>query len=159
MERFFSQHALTYLAVCFLVLMADLYTKHLAEQFIEGEVQILPFLKLVMVYNKGVAFGLFSQAPDWLRLPILLLFPPIAVLITFAYSIKQKDPVVSLCMGAIGGGALGNLYDRLFLGQVRDFIYLSYGKFSYPAFNLADASISVATVGFLFYEFFRKRKA
>jgi len=139
--------------------MADLYTKHLAEQFIEGDVQILPFLKLVMVYNKGVAFGLFSQAPDWLRLPILLLFPPIAVLITFAYSIKQKDPVVSLCMGAIGGGALGNLYDRLFLGQVRDFIYLSYGKFSYPAFNLADASISVAIAFFLFYEFFRKRKA
>jgi signal peptidase II len=159
MERFFSQYALTYLAICFLVLMADLYTKHLAEQFIEGEVQILPFLKLVMVYNKGVAFGILSQAPDWLRLPILLLFPPIAVLITFIYSIKQKDPVVSLCMGAIGGGALGNLYDRLFLGQVRDFIYLSYGKFSYPAFNLADASISAAIAVFLFYEFFKKRKA
>lgn len=159
MERFFSQYALTYLAICLPVLMADLYTKHLAEQFIEGEVQILPFLKLVMVYNKGIAFGLFSQAPDWLRLPILLLFPPIAVLITFIYSIKQKDPVVSLCMGAIGGGALGNLYDRLFLGQVRDFIYLSYGKFSYPAFNLADASISVAVAVFLFYEVFRKRKA
>jgi len=127
MERFFSQYALTYLAVCFFVLMADLYTKHMAEQFIEGDVQILPFLKLVMVYNKGVAFGLFSQAPDWLRLPILLLFPPIAVLITFIYSIKQRDSVVSLCMGAIGGGALGNLYDRLFLGQVRDFIYLSNG--------------------------------
>jgi len=139
--------------------MADLYTKHLAEQFIEGEVQILPFLKLVMVYNKGVAFGLLSQAPDCLRLPILLLFPPIAVLITFAYSIKQKDPVVSLCMGAIGGGALGNLYDRLFLGQVRDFIYLSYEKFSYPAFNLADASISFAIAVFLFYEVFGKRKA
>jgi signal peptidase II len=159
MERFFSQYALTYLAVCFFVSMADLYTKHLAEQFIEGEVQILPFLKLVMVHNKGVAFGVFSQAPDWLRLPILLLFPPVAVLITFAYSIKQKDPVVSLCMGAIGGGAIGNLYDRLFLGQVRDFIYLSYGKFSYPAFNLADASISVAMAVFLFYEFFKKRKA
>jgi signal peptidase II len=112
-----------------------------------------------MVYNKGVAFGILSQAPDWLRLPILLLFPPVTVLITFAYSIKQKDPVVSLCMGAIGGGAIGNLYDRLFLGQVRDFIYLSYGKFSYPAFNLADASISVAIAVFLFYEFFRKRKA
>jgi len=159
MERFFSQYALTYLAICLLVLMADLYTKHMAEQFIRGEVQILPFLKLVMVYNKGVAFGVFSQTPDWLRLPILLLFPPVAVLITFVYSIKQKDLVVSLCMGAIGGGALGNLYDRLFLGQVRDFIYLSYGKFSYPAFNLADASISVAIAVFLFYEFFKKRKA
>ena len=159
MERFFSQYALTYLAICLPILMVDLYTKHLAEQFIEGEVQILPFLKLVMVYNKGIAFGLFSQAPDWLRLPILLLFPPIAVLITFIYSIKQRDFVVSLCMGAIGGGALGNLYDRLFLGQVRDFIYLSYGKFSYPAFNLADASISVAVAVFLFYEVFRKRKA
>jgi len=159
MERFFTQYTLTYLAVCLLVLMADLYTKHMAEQFIKGEVQILPFLKLIMVYNKGVAFGVFSQAPDWPRLPILLLFPPIAVLITFIYSIKQKDPVVSLCMGAIGGGALGNLYDRLFLGQVRDFIYLSYGKFSYPAFNLADASISAAIAVFLFYEFFKKRKA
>jgi signal peptidase II len=159
MDRFFSQYALTYLAVCLLVLMADLYTKHMAEQFIKGEVQILPFFKLIMVYNKGVAFGVFSQAPNWLRLPILLLFPPVAVLITFIYSIKQRDPVVSLCMGAIGGGAIGNLYDRLFLGQVRDFIYLSYGKFSYPAFNLADVSISVAIIVFLFYEVFKKRKA
>ena len=95
MERFFSQYALTYLAICLPILMADLYTKHLAEQFIEGEVQILPFLKLVMVYNKGIAFGLLSQAPDWLRLPILLLFPPIAVLITledaFRYSPDVKE--------------------------------------------------------------------
>ncbi len=157
MERPLTQHALTYLVVCLFVLMVDLYTKHLAEQFIKGEIQVLPFLKLVMIYNKGIAFGILSEASDWLRVPILLFIPPIAVFLTFLYSLRNKEPFISFCMGAIGGGALGNFYDRLFLGQVRDFIYFSYGKFSYPAFNLADTSISVAIAIFLFYEFFRKK--
>ncbi|MGC8852479.1 MAG: signal peptidase II, partial [Hydrogenobacter sp.] len=103
-----------------------------------------PFLHFVLVYNKGVAFGILSNAPDIIRLPILLLSPLVAVVLTFAYTIKRKDTANALLMGMISGGAMGNFYDRFFLGYVRDFIYLSYGKFSWPAFNIADMSISVA---------------
>ncbi len=47
-------------------------------------------------------------------------------------------------MGMIGGGAIGNFYDRFLFSYVRDFIYLSYGKLSWPAFNVADAAISIS---------------
>ena len=158
MERILNQHALIYLAFLSTVFLLDLFTKHLAESFIKGEVQVLPFLKLVLVYNKGVAFGLLSDVPDWLRIPILLGVPPIVIVFTFFYTVKSRDWLVSLSMGAIGGGALGNFYDRLILGEVRDFIYLSYGKFSYPAFNLADAMVSTGLVLFLLREVFRKKE-
>jgi len=158
MERILNQHALIYLAFLSTVFLLDLFTKHLAESFIKGEVQVLPFLKLVLVYNKGVAFGLLSDVPDWLRIPILLGVPPIAIVFTFFYTVKSRDWLVSLSMGAIGGGALGNFYDRLILGEVRDFIYLSYGKFSYPAFNLADAMVSTGLVLFLLREVFRRKE-
>jgi len=158
MERILNQHALTYLAFLSTVFLLDLFTKHLAESFIKGEVQVLPFLKLVLVYNKGIAFGLLSDVPDWLRIPILLGVPPIAIVFTFFYTVKSRDWFVSLSMGVIGGGALGNFYDRLILGEVRDFIYLSYGKFSYPAFNLADAMVSTGLVLFLLREVFRRKE-
>jgi len=158
MERILNQHALIYLAFLSTVFLLDLFTKHLAESFIKEDIQVLPFLKLVLVYNKGVAFGLLSDVPDWLRIPILLGVPPIVIVFTFFYTVKSRDWLVSLSMGAIGGGALGNFYDRLILGEVRDFIYLSYGKFSYPAFNLADAMVSTGIVLFLLREtLFKKR--
>ncbi|WP_448583532.1 signal peptidase II [Thermocrinis sp.] len=146
MERIFNPFALIYLVFLSSVFLLDLFTKHLAEVFIKGEIQVLPFLKLVLVYNKGVAFGMLSNVPDWLRIPVLLGTPPIAIVFTFFYAVKSRDWFISLSMGAIGGGALGNFYDRLVIGEVRDFIYLSYGKFSYPAFNVADAMISLGIV-------------
>ncbi|MCS7083400.1 MAG: signal peptidase II [Aquificaceae bacterium] len=152
-------YILVYFSSASFVLFIDLLTKKIAEATLkEQDLTLLPFLHLVLVYNKGVAFGLFADAPDFLRLPLLLLTPPLAVLITLFYVIKLKRVYPSLLLGAIAGGALGNFYDRLFLGQVRDFIYLSYGGFSWPAFNLADASISIAVVGLLIREFFSKER-
>ncbi|WP_448588081.1 signal peptidase II [Thermocrinis sp.] len=148
------ERAILYISSCLFVLVADLTSKHLAERFIDGEIELLPFLKLVLVYNKGVAFGLFSNAPDWIRIPILLGVPPIAVVFTFFYALRQKDKLLSIALGLIGGGALGNFYDRLFLGEVRDFIYLSYNSFSYPAFNIADAMITLG-VGLIFLKSIR----
>ncbi|MEN3033626.1 MAG: signal peptidase II [Aquificaceae bacterium] len=140
-----------------MVLTFDLLSKKIAEdKLIDQSINILPFLQFVMVYNKGVAFGFLSDAPEAIRLPAILLTPPIAVLITLHYAVKSRDFYNALFLGAIAGGALGNFYDRLFLGQVRDFIYISYGWFSWPAFNLADASISIAVSGILIKEIFSK---
>ena len=89
---------------------------------------------------------------------MLLITPLLALVITFLYTIRSKNTFVSILMGMVGGGALGNLYDRAFLGRVRDFIYLSYGGLSWPAFNLADASISIAIVLLLLRGFFLRDK-
>ena len=151
MENTVRKHAIVYFSSLLLVLSLDLLTKSIASSYISPyeKVSILPFLHLVMVYNTGAAFGILSGSTGIIRVILLLVVPIVAVIITFAYAVKEKKGIESTLMGMIGGGALGNLYDRLFLGYVRDFIYLQYGRLSWPAFNLADASISVAVFVFL----------
>lgn len=150
MEKVLGKHALIYAFTALFVLFLDLYTKSLAEEYLKyRDISLLPFLHLVLVYNRGIAFGLFADAPEGIRIVLLLFVPLIAVGLTFAYTLKEKKYGVAVLMGMVAGGALGNLYDRLFLGKVRDFIYLSYGNLSWPAFNLADASISLAVFLFL----------
>ena len=111
----------------------------------------MPILKLYLIHNKGAAFGLFADLPDWIRLPLLIASPLIAFFVTFLYSSKGREVWVPVSMGMIGGGALGNLYDRLFLGEVRDFIHLHIDRYYWPAFNLADASITVSLLLLLFF--------
>jgi len=136
---------LTYLYTLLTVLILDLLTKEVAESFLsERAVDLLPFLKLFLIHNRGAAFGMFAEAPDWIRLPLLLITPILALIITFLYANRSKDTKTQILMGMIAGGALGNLHDRLFLGEVRDFIHLHVGNFYWPAFNLADASITTA---------------
>ena len=127
------------------VLTLDLLTKELAQEFLsDRSYDLLPFLKLFLIYNRGAAFGIFADMPDLIRLPLLILTPIVAFIVTFIYSRKVSDTKLLLILGMIGGGALGNLYDRLFLGKVRDFIHIHVGDYYWPAFNVADASISVA---------------
>ncbi|MCS7261865.1 MAG: signal peptidase II [Aquificaceae bacterium] len=149
--------ALVYGLTTLTVLSLDLTTKSLAEFYLkERDVSLLPFLHLVLVYNKGMAFGLLAQAPDWVRLPLLLLTPVVALFLTLFYALRSGSFLTAALMGMVGGGALGNLHDRALLGEVRDFVYLSYGGLSWPAFNLADASISLAIALFLLKSSFEK---
>lgn len=149
MENFLRKNALLYFLVLSAVFLLDLLTKELAERYLsKGELSLLSFLHLVLVYNTGAAFGILSETKGILRFITLILVPFLAVLFTFWYTIKKESIAVAVTMGAIAGGALGNLYDRIVLGYVRDFIYLQYGKFSWPAFNVADMSITIAIFAF-----------
>ncbi len=148
---------LIYVYVLIGVVSIDLITKSLAEEYLSSRVyDPLPFLRLMLVYNRGAAFGLLADFPDWIRLPVLILTPIVAFLITYIYSSREKSTSLAAAMGLIGGGAMGNLYDRVFLGKVRDFIHLHIGDIYWPAFNLADASISIA-VGILILRHLRRR--
>jgi len=140
-------YALIYFATLITVLFLDLVSKELAEVYLSKTVyEPLPFLKLSLTYNKGAAFGLFADLPEWLRVPLLVITPILAFFITLIYSRREKDITMVGGMGLIGGGALGNLYDRLVLGRVRDFVHLHIGDFYWPAFNVADASITTAVL-------------
>ncbi len=145
MGKISGGQTLIYIYILLAVVFLDLITKELAESLLSsGEIRILPFLKLYLIYNKGAAFGIFSDLPDFIRIPLLTITPVIAFLVTYFYSSKEGKRWVAVAMGLIGGGALGNLYDRLFLGKVRDFIHLHVGDHYWPAFNIADASITLA---------------
>jgi len=148
--------SLIYIATLSAVVILDLFTKRLAEMYLsERSYEVLPFLKLLLIHNKGAAFGLFADLPDAVRIPLLVLTPVVAFAITYAYARKSEDLKVVLAMGLIAGGALGNLYDRLFLGKVRDFIHLHIGDLYWPAFNVADASITTA-IALLLLHYLRK---
>lgn len=119
------------------VLAVDQVTKALAvSRLSAGPVGLLGPLRLELAYNRGVAFSLLSG----LTVPIVLLvLVLVAVLTRFARSVPSIP--AALAVGAVLGGALGNLADRLVRphGEVVDFLYTGF----WPTFNLADAAIVV----------------
>ncbi len=140
------------------VFILDISTKYIAEALLKDKsVEVLPFLELVLIYNKGIAFGLLADLPESFRVPFLIGSALLGMLITLLYANSVGDKLVKALMGTIGGGACGNLYDRILLGEVRDFINLHYGPYYWPAFNIADASITTSICLFLVYSLVKGR--
>ncbi|RUM59163.1 MAG: signal peptidase II [Persephonella sp.] len=154
---------LKFWVVAFLIFILDLITKEFAEKYLANKViPIIPnFFNLVLVWNKGMAFGLLGNAPEILRFLTLIIATFIIIVITILYAYKNTDNLPKLqfySLALITGGALGNLYDRLFIGKVRDFLDFYIGNYHWPAFNIADSSITVGVIIFVSYEIFFKRK-
>lgn len=146
-----------------MIVIVDLVTKRLAEIYLAGKsIPVVPgFFDLVLVWNTGAAFGILGQAPEVVRKLVLVGSSLIAAIITSVYVLKKFRSllwieIVSLSL--IAGGAVGNLYDRFFLGAVRDFLDFYVGGHHWPAFNVADASISVGIALFLFTEIYYKKR-
>jgi signal peptidase II len=120
------------------VVALDQITKHIVERsIVPGEEhKFLPGISFVDTRNHGVAFGLFPG--DHTIVTILVGFAVLALLAYFA--MHATKPMMWLPAGMIAGGALGNVLDRVRHGSVTDFVKLPLG---WPAFNLADASITV----------------
>ena len=105
-----------------------------------GSVQLLPVLNLTMVWNQGVTFGLFHQdggAGPWLLAGVAL---AVVVALTM-WMRKAERPLVACALGAIAGGAVGNVIDRIRFGAVVDFIHAHAWGWSWYVFNVADAAI------------------
>ncbi len=132
----------------FLVLVLDQVTKVALRSLVPpgGEIVVVPgFFSLVHVWNPGVAFGLFADHPSWGRY-LLSLVNLLAFFLLYRLSRKGRSP---LWCGLVAGGALGNLLDRLLYGRVFDFLDFHLGPYHWPAFNLADAAISLGVLGLL----------
>lgn len=134
------------LATALLVVGLDQLTKAVAVHYLAGRepLAVIPgFCNLVLVYNRGAAFGTFSQWPHahWLLIGLSLL--ALAVMGWVLLGPPGRHRPVQLCLGLICGGALGNLVDRLRLERVIDFIDLHAGSLHWPAFNLADSAITL----------------
>jgi signal peptidase II len=106
-------------------------------------VPLTPFLDLVLVRNNGISFGLFNTGGA--AQPIV--FTALAVLIAVGLLVWLRSVTrgwVALAIGAILGGAVGNVLDRLRLGSVVDFVDAHLGDWHWPVFNVADSAICVA---------------
>lgn len=129
----------------FLVLLLDQLTKQWALLTLNPyeAKPIIPFLNLTLAFNTGASFGFLSGfSVGWTRWFFII----ISLVLSFVFSIwlirlPVKDRLQSFAISLILGGALGNLYDRLVLGHVIDFIDVYYKNFHWPVFNLADSAI------------------
>lgn len=134
------------------ILIADQITKYLLLQFLEQKqamisgVEVLPFFNLVLVWNRGVSFGLFNQH-DVVMPYLLMALAAALVALVGRWLLKAETRAEALAFGLIIGGAIGNVIDRIRFGAVVDFldfyIPLEGGDYHWPAFNVADSAIVV----------------
>jgi len=141
------------------VIVLDQLTKHaILAAFRPGEEKaLLPVLSLVLAFNPGAAFSFLAGADGWQR----WLFTGVAlVACAFMLWMLRRGGSRWLCGGLalIIGGALGNLWDRLTIGTVVDFILAHYRGWTFPAFNVADSAITLGAVA-LILDGFRQRHA
>ncbi|TQV86402.1 signal peptidase II [Aliikangiella coralliicola] len=138
------QTGLQWLWLTILFFIVDQVTKHLAVAYIEPyeTIEVMPFFNLVIRYNPGAAFSFLADAGGWQ----VFFFSAVSILVSLGilywmYTIPAAQKWLSCALALILAGALGNLYDRLTLGEVVDFIDWYYQDYHWPAFNIADSVI------------------
>jgi signal peptidase II len=148
---------LKWFSISAIVIVLDLYTKHLilgAFQFGE-QLKITSFFDLVRYHNEGAAFGFLNDAGGWQKWFFTAI--SIVAVIVITYLIKKNPSQKLFCLGLalVLGGAIGNLYDRITLGYVVDFLNFHIDNYYWPAFNVADSAICVG-VAILLIDSFKK---
>ncbi len=107
---------------------------------VRGQVRLLPVLDLTMVWNRGVTFGLLAGLGAWSS-AVLAVLALCVVAVLGWWLHRAESRLTAIALGAIAGGAVGNVIDRARFGAVVDFIRAHVGIWSWPVFNLADAAI------------------
>ena len=153
---------LKWLWISLWVIGMDQVTKQIAEAQLTPHqaVNLLPYFDWYLTYNTGAAFSLLADAGGWQR----WLFTVIAIVISFVIvqwlrKLPASETLTALSLSLILGGAIGNLIDRILLGHVIDYIQVWLGSYPFPAFNLADAAISVGATLLILSSFIGARKA
>ena len=129
-----------------LVIVLDQATKFLAEMLLvmHQPVPLTPSFNLMLTYNTGAAFSFLANAGGWQRWFFLILGLAVSIgLIVWLQRLKPTEKRLAAALALILGGAVGNLIDRAWLGQVIDFLQLYYQRWYWPAFNIADSAISI----------------
>ncbi len=150
----------SWLIIIILVILDQITKIFFINYFKNGgeNINILPFLDLIYVWNKGISFGMFAQVKY-----SNYIFMAFASIVTFFVVYLKYTSTKTLEIAAyslIIGGAVGNLIDRILYGAVFDFIYFHIIDFHWPAFNCADSFISIGValfvINLIFYEKRRK---
>lgn len=133
------------LLIAVLIIVFDQLTKWLVLDGLDlanNPITVTSFFNMVLVWNRGVSFGMFSEAGS--AGPWILTGLAIAVVIGLLYWLRQVEGWVTMTgLGLVIGGALGNVIDRIRFGAVVDFLDFHIADYHWPAFNVADAAICV----------------
>ena len=151
---------LPWLALALLLLMADQFTKVLILGYYKlgDATTITSFFNIVRVHNTGAAFSFLASASGWQRWFFTGIGITAAIFIVWMLKSHPGQKLFSFAMACILGGAIGNVVDRTLHGYVVDFLDFHYAGWHFPAFNIADAAISVGAVCLILDELARVRR-
>ena len=144
-----ARRRLLWFGVAILIVALDHWSKHIAYDALQygRPLEVLPFLNMTLQFNTGAAFSFLSEAGGWQRWFLSAVAVLAAVFISvWLWRLRADEKLTGAALAFILGGALGNLWDRLELGYVIDFVSLHYRGWYFPAFNLADAAITLGAV-------------
>jgi signal peptidase II len=144
------------------VFAADRLAKFIVESRVEPwqTIMVIPgFFNIIHTRNPGAAFSLLATAdPAWRSVLLSgLSFAAVAALTVLLWRAPRPGSLPRLPLALILGGAAGNLFDRLWFGEVTDFLDFHLGRYHWPAFNLADSAISVGAA-LLMLDLWRSRE-
>ena len=135
--------------------LSKLYVIYLDEKFFNSEIFSSKFLNINLIWNEGIAFGLLSLKEERFY-DILTLFIALVIFIIF-FILRSSEGFKKYSLLMILGGALGNIYDRIFYKAVPDFIDFHVGNFHWFIFNIADIFITIGVVLMILIELFEDK--
>ena len=153
---------LGWLVLSLLVLVIDQVSKAHLEGSLEmfQQIVVIPdYFSWTLAYNTGAAFSFLADGGGWQRwLFALIALVVSAVLVVWLKRLGRDDTWLAVALALVLGGALGNLYDRIALGHVIDFILVHWqNRHYFPAFNFADSAITVGAI-MLALDMFKSKK-
>lgn len=153
-----KDHGLYWLLLAMVVFIIDIASKFwIINNFSLFEsVNLLPFFSITYVRNIGAAFSIFEGQRTMLAILALVIC---AVIVHMLYRSTRQQKLENFSLSLILGGALGNLFDRLYHGFVIDFLDVNFGDWHYPTFNIADCAICVGIGLFILCSYKKPKKA
>ena len=153
---------LGWLVLSVLVLVIDQVSKAHFEGSLEmfQQIVVIPdYFSWTLAYNTGAAFSFLADRGGWQRWLFALIAVVVsAVLVVWLKRLGRDDTWLAIALALVLGGALGNLYDRIALGHVIDFILVHWqNRWYFPAFNFADSAITVGAI-MLALDMFKSKK-
>ena len=144
-----------FIGIALIVVLIDQVSKSLALSQLAPHqiISVIPgFFNIVLVKNRGMAFGILNQTKPGFAYIFLLATTTaaIGVIIFFFFWAKRNHMWLTIGLSLILGGALGNLIDRIQLGYVVDFLDFFLTDYHWPAFNMADSAVTAGTLWLLF---------
>ena len=155
LKKFFFINLFTIIVIFSLDRISKFYVISLSEKNLSYDLFQSKFLNISLIWNDGIAFGLFSFN-EKVYYNLLTLIISLITLILIWYLIKSKG-AEKLGFSMIIGGSLGNIFDRLYYSSVPDFIDLHFYNFHWFIFNVADIFISLGVILLIFLEIFIKK--
>ncbi len=147
--------------ISLLIIGLDQIAKLIAEDQLplHRPVNVFPYFDWYLTYNEGAAFSFLAEAGGWQRWFFAITSIIIsAIIIIWIKKLEKDDHLTAISLCLILGGAIGNLIDRIYLGHVIDYIQVWLGTYPWPAFNIADAAISVGAAILIISSFFSPEK-